>query len=87
MGSDGRVQAVRAEVRGEIFEAMRIGGGWLVDRYPVPRVAVCAHLFSLTGAILLSVWPGPWVAIPALTMIGMGYGFISGTTAGAIAQY
>ncbi|MBP8305897.1 MAG: MFS transporter [Burkholderiaceae bacterium] len=67
--------------------AARIGGGWLVDRYPVPRVAVCAHLFSLTGAILLSVWPGPWVAIPALTMIGMGYGFISGTTAGAIAQY
>ena len=53
----------------------------------MPRVAVFAHLFSLAGAILLSVWPGPWVAIPALTMIGMGYGFISGTTAGAIAQY
>jgi MFS family permease len=59
----------------------------MVDRFAVPRVAVFAHLFSLAGAILLSVWPGPWVAIPALTMIGMGYGFISGTTAGAIAQY
>ena len=67
--------------------AARIGGGWMVDRFAVPRVAVFAHLFSLAGAILLSVWPGPWVAIPALTMIGMGYGFISGTTAGAIAQY
>ncbi len=67
--------------------AARIAGGWLVDRFAVPQVAVFAHLFSLTGAILLSVWPGPWVAIPALTMIGMGYGFISGTTAGAIAQY
>ena len=67
--------------------AARIGGGWLVDRFAVPRVAGFAHLFSLAGAILLSVWPGPWVAIPALTMIGMGYGFISGTTAGAIAQY
>ena len=65
----------------------RLTGGWLVDRFAVPRVAAGAHLFSLTGAILLSVWPGPIMAIGALAMIGMGYGFISGSTAGAIAQY
>lgn len=67
--------------------AARIGGGWLVDRFPVPRVAAGAHLWSLTGALLLSAWPGPFVAIAGLTMIGMGYGFVSGLTAGAIAQY
>jgi OFA family oxalate/formate antiporter-like MFS transporter len=65
----------------------RLTGGWLVDRFAVPQVAAGAHLFSLTGAILLSLWPGPVMAIGALAMIGMGYGFISGSTAGAIAQY
>lgn len=67
--------------------AARIGGGWLVDRYPMPMVAAGAHLFSLTGALLLTFWPGPVVAILALTMIGMGYGFISGSSAGTIGHY
>ncbi|MFN0301943.1 MAG: MFS transporter [Burkholderiales bacterium] len=67
--------------------AARIGGGWLVDRFPMPMVATGAHLFSLTGALLLTLWPGPLVAIPALTMIGMGYGFISGSCAGTIGHY
>lgn len=65
----------------------RVGGGWLVDRFEVPRVAAFAHLWAMSGALLLSVWPGPLVAIPALAMIGMGYGFISGVTAGAIGRY
>jgi OFA family oxalate/formate antiporter-like MFS transporter len=67
--------------------AARIGGGWLVDRFPVPWVAVGAHACSLAGALLLAAWPQPLVAIPALAMIGMGYGFVSGLTAGGIAQY
>ncbi len=67
--------------------AARLGGGWLVDRFPVPRAAAGAHTFSLVGAVLLTLWPGPWVAILGLTMIGMGYGFISGISAGAIARY
>jgi MFS transporter, OFA family, oxalate/formate antiporter len=65
----------------------RIGGGWLVDRFPMPRVAAAAHLWSLAGALLLTTWPGPLMAVPALAMIGMGYGIISGATAGAIAHY
>ena len=65
----------------------RIGGGWLVDRFSMPRVAAGAHLWSLAGALLLTFWPGPLLAVPALAMIGMGYGFISGSTAGAIARY
>ncbi len=67
--------------------AARIGGGWLADRFSVPRVAVGAHLCSLAGALLLVAWPEPLVAVPALAMIGMGYGFVSGLTAAAIAQY
>lgn len=67
--------------------AARIGGGWLVDRFQVPNVAIGAHLWSLAGALLLSAWPGPGMAILGLAMIGMGYGFVSGLTAGAIARY
>lgn len=67
--------------------AARLGGGWLVDRFAVPRVAAGAHLWSFAGAVILTVWPGPVVAVPALAMIGMGYGFMSGLTAAAVAQY
>ncbi len=67
--------------------AARIGGGWLVDRFTMPRVAVGAHLCSLAGAVLLTLVPTPLVALPALAMIGMGYGFISGSTAGCISHY
>lgn len=67
--------------------AARIGGGWLVDRYSVPRVACVAHLIALSGSAVLLTWPGPGVAVVAMTLIGCGYGFISGLTAGAIARY
>jgi MFS family permease len=67
--------------------AARIAGGWLVDRVPIPRVAMVSQLFALCGALILSLFPGPRVAVPALAMIGMGYGVISGLTAAAIARY
>jgi len=67
--------------------AARIAGGWLTDRFAVPRVAAGSQLFAACGALLLSLWPGPLVAVPALAMIAMGYGFISGVTAAAIARY
>ncbi len=67
--------------------AARIGGGWLADRFAIPRVAIGAHLCSLAGALALSLWPGPLVAVPALALIGIGYGIVSGLAAGAIAQY
>lgn len=67
--------------------AARLGGGWLVDRFAIPRVAAGAHLWSFAGALILTLWPGPVAAVLALAMIGMGYGLISGLTAGAIAQY
>jgi hypothetical protein len=73
-------------ITGAIASA-RIGGGWLVDRLSVPRVAVFAHLWSFCGAVILTLWPGPLVAVPALAMIGMGYGLVSGLTAAAIARY
>jgi MFS family permease len=67
--------------------AARVAGGWLTDRFAIPRVAVGSQLFALCGAAILSLWPGPLVAVPALAMIGMGYGVISGLTAAAIARY
>jgi len=67
--------------------AARTGGGALVDRFAVPHVACGAHLWSLSGALLLTIWPGPLVSVAGLAMIGMGYGFVSGLTAGAISRY
>ena len=67
--------------------AARIVGGWLTDRFSIPRVAMASQLFAFCGSLILSLWPGPLVAVPALAMIGMGYGFISGLTAAAIARY
>lgn len=65
----------------------RISGGWLVDRFPVPFVAGFANAWAMTGALILTLWPAPLVAAIALAMMGMGYGFISGCTAGAVASY
>lgn len=70
-----------------LIAGARLGGGWLVDRFPIPRVAAGAHLLALCGSLLLIAWPSPVVAVPALAMIGMGYGLMSGSTAGAIARY
>jgi MFS transporter, OFA family, oxalate/formate antiporter len=65
----------------------RLSGGFLVDRFPVPFVAAGAHVLALTGAVILTLWPRPETAAIALGMIGVGYGFVSGSTAGGIAVY
>lgn len=67
--------------------AARIAGGWLVDHFPVPHVGVGCQAFSLVGAAALTIWPTPLVAVVALSMIGVGYGVVSGLTAAAIARY
>ena len=63
----------------------RISGGWLVDRFAVPQVMCAAHALALGGGVLLTLFPAPATAVLGLGMIGMGYGFISGATAGGIA--
>jgi len=65
----------------------RLGGGWLLDKFSVPAVMAFAHAWSLTGAVGLTLFPVPWVAAVGLGMIGMGYGFVSGALAGAVAYY
>ncbi len=67
--------------------AARIGGGWLVDRLAVPHVMCGAHALALCGVLLLTLFPAPVTAVLGLGMIGVGYGFISGSTAGGIAIY
>ena len=65
----------------------RVGGGWMVDWLTIPGVAAGAHATALAGNIALTLWPGAGVSVLALTLIGIGYGMISGLTAAAVAVY
>lgn len=65
----------------------RVSGGWLVDRFAVPHVMCAAHGLALVGGLLLVLFPAPVTAVLGLAMVGMGYGFISGSTAGGISVY
>jgi len=67
--------------------AARIGGGWLVDRLAVPQVMCGAHGLALSGALLLTLFPAPVTAVLGLGLIGVGYGFVSGATAGGVGHY
>ena len=67
--------------------AARIGGGWMVDRFAVPYVMCAAHGLALCGVALLTLFPAPVTAVLGLGMIGVGYGFVSGSTAGGIGLY
>jgi OFA family oxalate/formate antiporter-like MFS transporter len=67
--------------------AARIGGGWLVDRFAVPHVMCAAHALALAGGLLLTFLPAPAISVLGLGMIGVGYGFVSGSTAGGIGIY
>lgn len=70
-----------------VVAGARLGGGFLVDRYPVPIVGAGAQSFALLGAIMLTLLPRPEVAILSLGMIGIGYGLVSGVTVGGVALY
>ena len=65
----------------------RISGGWLVDRFAVPWVMCAAHALALGGGLLLTLFPAPVTAVLGLAMVGTGYGFVSGATAGGIGIY
>jgi MFS family permease len=67
--------------------AARIGGGWLVDRLAVPHVMCAAHALALAGGLLLTLFPAPVTAVLGLGMIGVGYGFVSGSTAAGVGLY
>jgi OFA family oxalate/formate antiporter-like MFS transporter len=67
--------------------AARLGGGGLVDRFPVPAVAAGAHLLALAGGLIVLSAPSALTAIVSLTMIGVGYGLVSGATAAAIGRF
>jgi MFS family permease len=67
--------------------AARIGGGWLVDRFAVPHVMCAAHALALCGGLLVTLLPAPVTAVLGLAMIGVGYGFVSGSTAAGVALY
>jgi MFS family permease len=70
-----------------MIASARITGGWLMDRFSLRQVMGAAHIWSLTGALMLTLWPTPEVALFALAMVGMGYGFVSGSAAGGIGMH
>lgn len=65
----------------------RLAGGWMVDWLAIPTVAAVAHVVAFSGNLALTLWPGPAVSVAALTLVGLGYGVISGLTAAAVAVY
>jgi OFA family oxalate/formate antiporter-like MFS transporter len=85
-GAAALAVAATTTITGAIAAA-RIGGGWLVDRFAVPFVMCAAHLLALCGGLLLTFFPAPVTAVLGLGMIGVGYGFVSGSTAGGIGLY
>ena len=46
-----------------------------------------AHGLALGGGTLLTLFPLPFTAVLGLAMVGIGYGFVSGSTAGGISVY
>ena len=58
-----------------------------MDRFTLRQVMGAAHVWSLAGALMLTFWPSPYTALIALAMVGMGYGFVSGSAAGGIAMH
>ena len=65
-----------------VIAASRLGGGWLVDHLQMRTVAVGANLLAVAGAALITLWPAPLSALLALSMLGIGYGLMSGSSAG-----
>ena len=70
-----------------MIASARITGGWLMDHFSLRQVMGAAHLWSLAGALMLTLWPSPYTALIALAMVGMGYGFVSGSAAGGISMH
>ena len=53
----------------------------------MPYVMCAAHALALGGGLLMTLLPAPVTAVLGLGMIGLGYGFVSGATAGGIGLY
>jgi len=85
-GAAALAVAATTAITGAIALA-RISGGWLVDRLPVPYVMCAAHALALSGGLLVILLPSAVTAVLGLGMVGLGYGFVSGATAGGIAHY
>jgi len=46
-----------------------------------------AHALALGGGLLITLLPAPVTAVLGLGWVGLGYGFVSGATAGGISLY
>ena len=81
-GAGSALAAAATTVITAVIAASRLGGGWLVDHLQMRTVAVGANLLAVAGAALITLWPAPLSALLALSMLGIGYGLMSGSSAG-----
>jgi len=65
-----------------VIAASRLAGGGLVDHWQMRTVSIGANLCAAAGALLVTLWPTPLSALIALSMLGAGYGLMSGSSAG-----
>ncbi|KAL6611349.1 hypothetical protein ACP70R_039277 [Stipagrostis hirtigluma subsp. patula] len=55
-------------------------GGWMNDRFGRRPSILLADLLFLTGAIIMSVAPAPWIIIVGRVLVGLGVGMASMTS-------
>lgn len=85
-GAGAAMAAAATTVITAVLAASRLAGGWLVDHWQMRSVAVGANLCAFAGAVLITLWPVPLSALFALSLLGAGYGLMSGASAGYIPQ-
>ena len=83
-GAGAGMAAAATTVITAVLAASRLAGGWLVDHWQMRSVAVGANLCAFAGAVLITLWPVPLSALFALSLLGAGYGLMSGASAGYI---
>jgi len=83
-GAGAGLAAAATTVITAVLAASRLAGGWLVDHWQMRSVAVGANLCAFAGAVLITLWPVPLSALFALSLLGAGYGLMSGASAGYI---
>jgi MFS family permease len=83
-GAGAGMAAAATTVITAVLAASRLAGGWLVDHWQMRSVALGANLCAFAGAVLITLWPVPLSALFALSLLGAGYGLMSGASAGYI---
>ena len=86
-GMPGRSAALTISVLGGANVAGRLGTGWLLDRFPGPRVGFGLLLLASGGILLLARAASLPLGCIAALLLGLGAGGISNTTPYLLTRY